>query len=122
MTDDTASTGPRAPQNAGAAAPRKSDAAAGAAASAAAPAAAPSASDLSPAALAKVEEIKRTVDVRDPQMVIQFGLPAQNKLATFSDSLLADIRTKDTGEAGEALAELLTKVKELDVDSLAAGS
>ena len=122
MTDDTASTGPRAPQNAGAAAPRKSDAAVGAPAFAGAPTAAPSAGDLSPAALAKVEEIKRTVDVRDPQMVIQFGLPAQNKLATFSDSLLADIRTKDTGEAGEALAELLTKVKELDVDSLAAGS
>ena len=52
----------------------------------------------------------------DSQMVIQYGLPAQNKLSTFADSLLGDVRTKDTGDAGEALTELLVKVKELDVD------
>ena len=85
-------------------------------------AAPPAKLDLAPAELAKVAEIKKTVDVRDAQMVIQYGLPAQSKLATFADTLLADIRTKDTGEAGQALAELLTKVKELDVDGLAAGS
>jgi uncharacterized protein YaaN involved in tellurite resistance len=108
MTDDTAPTQP------GAASPDGG---------AAQPAAAlPARLDLAPAELAKVEEIKKAVDVRDTQMVIQYGLPAQSKLATFADSLLADIRTKDTGEAGEALAELLTKVKELDVDGLAAGS
>jgi uncharacterized protein YaaN involved in tellurite resistance len=91
-------------------------------AAAAASAAPPAKPDLSPAELAKVAEIRQTVNVRDTQMVIQYGLPAQSRLATFADSLLADIRTKDTGEAGQALAELLTKVKELDVDSLAAGS
>jgi len=108
MTDDTAPTQP------GAASPDGG---------AAQPAAAlPARLDFAPAELAKVEEIKKAVDVRDTQMVIQYGLPAQSKLATFADSLLADIRTKDTGEAGEALAELLTKVKELDVDGLAAGS
>jgi uncharacterized protein YaaN involved in tellurite resistance len=87
-----------------------------------APAAPPAKADLTPQDLVKVEEIKKAVDVRDTQMVIQYGLPAQSRLATFADSLLADIRTKDTGDAGQALAELLTKVKELDVDSLAAGS
>jgi uncharacterized protein YaaN involved in tellurite resistance len=106
MTDDTTPTQPDA----------------GAPDDAAAAAAPPAKLDHSPADLVKVAEIKRTVDVRDPQMVIQYGLPAQNKLATFADSLLSDIRTKDTGEAGQALAELLTKVKELDVDGLAAGS
>jgi len=114
MTDDTASTQPDAAPNA--TAPDAGAAQPGATA------ALPAKLDLAPADLAKVEEIKKTVDVRDPQMVIQYGLPAQSKLATFADSLLADIRTKDTGEAGEALAELLTKVKELDVDGLAAGS
>ena len=96
MTDDTAPTQPTA--------------------------APPAVRDLAPADLARVAEIKKAVDVRDAQMVIQYGLPAQSKLATFADSLLADIRTKDTGEAGQALAELLVKVKELDVDGLAAGS
>jgi uncharacterized protein YaaN involved in tellurite resistance len=109
MTDDTASTQPDAAT------------AAGAGAAPPAPEVAPKL-DLAPADLARVAEIRKTVDVRDPQMVIQYGLPAQSKLATFADTLLADIRTKDTGEAGQALAELLTKVKELDVDGLAAGS
>ncbi len=117
MTDDTAPTQP------GAAAPDTGAAQPGAASLDAGLAATPPATrDLAPADLARVEEIKKTVDVRDAQMVIQYGLPAQSKLATFADSLLADIRTRDTGEVGEALAELLTKVKELDVDSLAAGS
>jgi len=112
MTDDTAPTQPDA------AAPDTGAAQPGAAASASLPAK----MDLAPGDLAKVEEIKRAVDVRDPQMVIQYGLPAQSRLATFADSLLADIRTKDTGAAGEALSELLVKVKELDIDGLAAGS
>ncbi len=113
MTDDTTPTQPDA---------GTPDAAVAAAADPAAAAAPPAKLDLSPTDLVKVAEIKQTVDVRDPQMVIQYGLPAQSKLATFADSLLADIRTKDTGEAGQALAELLMKVKELDVDGLAAGS
>jgi uncharacterized protein YaaN involved in tellurite resistance len=82
----------------------------------------PAARELTPVQRQQVDEIKRTVDVRDTQMVIQYGLPAQNRIATFSDTLLADLRTKDAGEPGQALAELLTKVRELDVDSLAAGA
>ncbi len=111
MTDDTASTQP------GAQAP---DPAAAADSDPGAAVVAPRGLDA--AGLAKIAAIKQAVDVRDPQMVIQYGLPAQSKLATFADTLLADIRTKDSGEAGEALAELLTKVKELDVDGLATGS
>ena len=37
-------------------------------------------------------------------------------------TLLADIRTREAGQAGESLAELLVKVKEVDVDSLSGGS
>jgi len=49
-------------------------------------------------------------------------ITAQNKIATFADTLLADIRTREAGQAGESLAELLVKVKEVDVDSLGGGS
>ncbi len=70
----------------------------------------------------RVDEIKQAVDVTDSQLVIQYGLPAQNKLSTFADSLLSDVRTRNTGEAGEALTELLVNVRELDVDGLSAGS
>jgi uncharacterized protein YaaN involved in tellurite resistance len=70
----------------------------------------------------RVDKIKETVDITDPNMVIQYGLPAQSKIAAFADSLLADLRTKDADAAGEAMTELLAKVKELDVDGLTKGS
>ena len=54
-------------------------------------------------------------------MVLQYGLTAQNKISAFADSLLADVRTRDTGEAGQALTLLLGKVRELNVDALAKG-
>ncbi|MBN2204366.1 MAG: toxic anion resistance protein [Thermoleophilia bacterium] len=78
--------------------------------------------ELTPEERAQVEQIKRAVDVEDAQTVLQYGLPAQNKIATFADTLLADIRTREAGQAGESLAELLVKVKEVDVDSLGGGS
>lgn len=71
---------------------------------------------------ARVDKIKETVDVTDPNMVIQYGLPAQNKIAAFADSLLADLRTQDADAAGQAMTELLARVKELDVDGLTKGS
>jgi uncharacterized protein YaaN involved in tellurite resistance len=70
----------------------------------------------------RVDKIKETVDITDPNMVIQYGLPAQSKIAAFADSLLADLRTKDADTAGEAMTELLAKVRELDVDGLTKGS
>jgi uncharacterized protein YaaN involved in tellurite resistance len=57
--------------------------------------------------------------VSDAQSVIQYGLPAQSRIATFADSLLGDVRNKDAGTGGEALGELLKKVRELDIDALA---
>ena len=86
------------------------------------PAGASPGAELTPQERAQVDEIKRTVDVGDAHAILQYGLPAQNKIATFADTLLADIRTRQAGQAGESLAELLAKVKEVDVDSLGAGS
>jgi uncharacterized protein YaaN involved in tellurite resistance len=86
------------------------------------PAPATGRAELTPQERAQVEQIKRAVDVEDTQTVLQYGLPAQNKIATFADTLLADIRTREAGQAGESLAELLVKVKEVDVDSLSGGS
>jgi uncharacterized protein YaaN involved in tellurite resistance len=73
---------------------------------------------LTPDERAQVDDIKRGLDVTDAQAVVQYGLPAQARIANFSDALLNDVRNKDTGETGEALAELVSKVRELDVGSL----
>jgi uncharacterized protein YaaN involved in tellurite resistance len=72
--------------------------------------------------LQRVAEISRQVDVTDTQAVLGYGLPAQSRIANFADSLLGDVRNKDAGTGGEALQDLLKKVREIDVDALSAGS
>jgi uncharacterized protein YaaN involved in tellurite resistance len=79
----------------------------------------PAAGPLSPEEQARAGEIARQIDVSDAQSVIQYGLPAQSRIATFADSLLGDVRNKDAGTGGEALGDLLKKVRELDIDALA---
>jgi len=68
--------------------------------------------------LARVAEIKAAVDVTDAQGVLGYGLPAQSRIANFADSLLGDVRNKEAGAGGEALTDLLKKVRELDIDAL----
>ncbi len=83
---------------------------------------APVAGPLDAADLARVAEIKAQVDVTDAQGVLSYGLPAQSRIANFADSLLGDVRNKDAGSGGEALNDLLKKVREIDVDALGDGS
>ena len=82
----------------------------------------PAAGPLTPADLQRVEELSRQVDVTDTQAVLAYGLPAQSRIANFADSLLGDVRTKDAGAGGEALQDLLKRVREIDVDALSTGS
>ena len=83
---------------------------------------APVAGPLTPDDLARVAEIKNSVDVSDAQSVLSYGLPAQSRIANFADSLLGDVRNKEAGAGGVALTDLLKKVRELDVDALGGGS
>ena len=76
--------------------------------------------ELDPEERKRVDEIKQAVDVTDSQMVIQYGLPAQNKLSTFADSLLSrrpHARTPATPARRSPTCSC--KVRELDVDGLA---
>jgi uncharacterized protein YaaN involved in tellurite resistance len=98
------------------------DTAAGATAGASAPADQPAAGPLSPTDLARVAEIKAAVDISNAQGVLSYGLPAQSRIANFADSLLGDVRNKEAGSGGEALTDLLKKVRELDIDALSAGA
>lgn len=62
----------------------------------------------------KVEKIKEDIDLTNSESVLSFGAPAQKKIADFSESILAEVRTKDAGEAGQLLAGLVTEVKKYD--------
>ena len=72
---------------------------------------------LSPEEQAKVEKIKDDIDLTNSEALITYGAPAQKKIAEFSDSVLAQVRTKDSGEVGQLLGSLVTQVKEYDEKS-----
>ena len=65
---------------------------------------------------AAIDEFISKVDVTDSVQVLQFGAAAQNKISTFSDSVLENVKTKNTGEAGELLSDLVAEVKGFDAD------
>jgi uncharacterized protein YaaN involved in tellurite resistance len=69
---------------------------------------------------ARAAEIARAINVQDTQAVIAFGSQAQGKIASFSDTILSQIRAKDSGQVGQILSDLVVAVKGVNVDSLKA--
>ena len=64
------------------------------------------------AVLAFVERI----DVSDSETVLKYGNAAQAKISQFSDKILEDVKTKDTGAISDMLADLIAELKGFDVD------
>ncbi len=69
---------------------------------------------LSPEEQAKVEKIKDGIDMTNTEALLTYGAPAQKKIAEFSDNVLAQVRTRDSGEVGQLLGSLVSEVKEYD--------
>ena len=58
-----------------------------------------------------IEEFARKIDLNNTDHVLLYGADAQKKIADFSDSALATVRTNDTGEVGEMLVKLVSEIK-----------
>lgn len=61
-----------------------------------------------------VDEFNAKIDVMDSTQVLQYGVSAQNKISEFSDSVLEDVKTKNVGDAGDLLANLVSEIKSFD--------
>ncbi len=70
--------------------------------------------ELTPEEKKAVDEFNAKIDVFDSTQVLQFGAAAQNKISSFSDSVLDDVKTKNAGEVGELLAKLVGEIKSFD--------
>lgn len=58
-----------------------------------------------------VDDFASQIDITDSAMVMQYGSAAQQKIATFSDTALDGVRTKDFGEMGDAITDLIVELK-----------
>ncbi len=63
-----------------------------------------------------IDEFCKKVDVTDTASIIQYGASAQNKISSFSDSVLQSVKTKNTGEVGDLLSSLVVQVKDFDTN------
>jgi len=58
-----------------------------------------------------VAEFAEKIDITNSNMVMAYGSAAQKNIATFSESALNNVRSKDLGEIGQDLAALVTELK-----------
>ena len=64
----------------------------------------------------KVAALKATIDVHDKEKVIALGREEQGSIGNFSDSILNGTFTKDVGEAGELLTQVIGDIKGYKAD------
>ena len=67
---------------------------------------------LSPGEKAVVESFAKQIDITNSAMVLQYGAGTQKKMADFSETALDKVRTKDLGEVGALLSDVVGELKE----------
>ena len=76
---------------------------------------------LSPEEQKMVDDFAEKIDVTNSQMVLQYGAATQKKIGDFSETALDKVRTKDLGETGEMIANLVTELKGFDAQEESEG-
>ena len=66
---------------------------------------------LSPVEKQSIDDFVGKINIENPDHVLLFGADAQKKVADFSDSALATVRTDQTGEVGNMLVKLVSEIK-----------
>lgn len=69
---------------------------------------------LTPEEQKMVDDFAAQIDLTNTQMVMQYGAGSQKKIADFSETALNSVRTKDMGEIGDLLTDVVTELKSFD--------
>ena len=72
-------------------------------------------SSLSPEERKVVDDFAQKIDLSNSSLVMQYGAAAQKKIAGFSDTALDKVRTKDLGEIGDQISDLVVELKGFDI-------
>ena len=65
---------------------------------------------------AQVKAFSQQIDIANSQQVLQYGAGAQKKMADFSETALAKVRTQELGEAGDLIANVVIELKSFDAE------
>ncbi|WP_127058623.1 toxic anion resistance protein [Veillonella ratti] len=71
---------------------------------------------LTPEERKQVDEIKNSIDLVASNAITQYGMAAQDNIASFSDSILSTVKSTDHATAGKLLTDLVTQVHEFEAE------
>lgn len=74
--------------------------------------------DMDDAAKPEVEKRMREIDMSDTQSIVSFGSSAQAELQEISQSMLAGVKNKDVGPAGDSLRDIVSTIRGFSVSEL----
>ena len=74
----------------------------------------PDLSALSDAEQAAVRDFSEKIDITNTEQVMNYGAAAQKNISEFSDAALGTVRTKDLGEVGDMLGDLVVELQGLN--------
>ena len=77
--------------------------------------------DLSPEEQAVVDAFVEKIDVTNSQQVLQYGAASQKKIGDFSETALSKVRTKDLGEVGDMVTDLIGELQSFDANEESKG-
>lgn len=63
-----------------------------------------------------VADFAAKIDLNSSNMILQYGAGAQKKMADFSETALENVKTKDLGEVGKMLTDVVSELREMDVE------
>ena len=72
---------------------------------------------LSPAEQQAVRSFSEQIDITNTEQVMNYGSGAQKNISEFSDAALNTVRTKDLGEVGDMLGDLVVELQGLNFDT-----
>ena len=65
---------------------------------------------------AAVKEFSSKIDILNSEQVMNYGSNAQKNISEFTEAALSTVRTKDTGDVGDMLTNLVVELKGLNFD------
>jgi uncharacterized protein YaaN involved in tellurite resistance len=71
-----------------------------------------------PATSAEIEKRLAEIDLADTNSIVSFGSSAQAELQEISQAMLADVKNKDVGPAGDSLRQIVSTIRGFSVSEL----
>lgn len=72
--------------------------------------------ELTPEEQKMVDDFATQIDLNNSQMILQYGAGSQKKIADFSENALSSVRTKDMGEIGQLLTDVVGQLRSFEED------